>query len=36
MEFRCFIGRIFYHPLGLTKEQKHFLVSFKVNFGYGI
>jgi hypothetical protein len=29
-------GRIFYHPLGLTKEQIHFLVSFKVNFGYGI
>jgi hypothetical protein len=29
-------GRIFYHPLGLTKEKKHFLVSFKVNFGYGI
>jgi hypothetical protein len=29
-------GRIFYHPLGLTKEQKHFLVSFNVDFGYGI
>lgn len=29
-------GRIVYHPLGLTKEQIHFLVSFKVNFGYGI